>query len=144
MTPLDAQVTELARSFQTMGLEALRAEWRRRYGAPPKLRSIDLLRHMLAWRVQAQALGGLDTWLVREIRAAGKAGNRRKPMIDAGSRLAREWKGVLHEVEVVESGYQYEGRSYRSLSAVARAITGARWNGPRFFGLRTAAEGSFS
>jgi Protein of unknown function (DUF2924) len=139
MTPLEAEVTAAARSFESMTLEALRAEWRRRYGAPPKLRSVDLLRHLLAWRVQAQALGGLEARLVREIRAAGKARRPRRPVIDPGTRLAREWQGQLHEVEVGERGYLHQGRAYKSLSAVARAITGTRWNGPRFFGLR--AEG---
>jgi len=140
MTPLEAQVTEAVRSFQTMGLEALRGEWRRRYGVPPKLRSVDLLRRLLAWRVQAQALGGLEARLVRDIRAAAKAGARAGPVVDRGARLAREWKGTLHEVEVVQGGYRYDGRRYRSLSAIARAITGARWNGPRFFGLRAEGE----
>lgn len=140
MTPLEAEVTAAARSFERMTLEALRVEWRRRYGAPPKLRSVDLLRHLLAWRVQAQALGGLEARLVREIRAAGKARGPRRPVIDPGTRLAREWQGQLYEVEVAQCGCVHQGRAYKSLSAVARAITGTRWNGPRFFGLRNAGE----
>ena len=137
MTPAEAEATAAARSFETMGLEALRAEWRRRYGAPPTLRSVQLLRHMLAWRVQADAMGGLDAKLVREIRAAAKSG--RRPSMATGTQLAREWQGRLHEVEVVDGGFLYDGRRYKSLSAVARAITGVRWNGPRFFGLRQEA-----
>ena len=136
MTPAEAAVTAAARSFEVMNLEALRGEWRRRYGAPPTLRSADLLRRLLAWRVQAEALGGLDSKLVREICAAGKKGARPKSATPVGSRLAREWQGRLHEVEVVDGGFVHQGRRYRSLSAIARSITGARWNGPRFFGLR--------
>ena len=59
-----------------------------------------------------------------------------------GTRLTREWKGVSHEVEVIRDGYIHAGARYRSLSEVARTITGSRWNGPRFFGLRTVAAGS--
>ncbi|MDB5446189.1 MAG: hypothetical protein JWQ97_1506 [Phenylobacterium sp.] len=140
MTPLEMEVTAQARGFETMRLEELRDEWRRRYGAPPTLRSPDLLRYLLAWRVQAQALGGLDAALVRAIRHWAGASGRRRAVVPAGSLLAREWQGKLHEVAVVEGGFEHEGHRYKSLSAVARAITGVRWNGPRFFGLRDAAE----
>lgn len=58
-----------------------------------------------------------------------------KPSIAAGSRLAREWNGKTHVVDVTDDGFFYAGKTYRSLSAIARAITGARWSGPRFFGL---------
>jgi hypothetical protein len=138
MTSLEAEVTDTVRRFEALGLEALREEWRRRYGAPPTLRSADLLRHLLAW--QAEALGGLDARLVQAIRAAGRTGARPRRTLAVGARLAREWQGQLHEVEVVEGGYLHQGRRHRSLSSVARAITGTRWNGPRFFGLRDANE----
>ena len=128
------------RSFETMKLEQLRDEWRRRYGVPPTLRAPDLLRYLLAWRVQADALGGLDAAVVRQIRQAGKARTSPRLQLAAGSTLAREWQGRLHEVEVLDGGFAHDGRRYRSLSAVARAITGTRWNGPRFFGLRDAEE----
>lgn len=140
MTPLELDVTVQVRGFETMKLDQLREEWRRRYGAPPTLRSPDLLRYLLAWRVQADALGGLDATLVRQIRQAGKAGSSPRLEIAAGSTLAREWQGRLHQVEVVDGGFIHGGRRYRSLSAVARAITGTRWNGPRFFGLRDVRE----
>lgn len=141
MTPAEAEATEAVRRFEGMTLEALRAEWRRRYGAPPGLRSVDLLRRMLAWQVQAQALGGLEAKLVREIKAAAKRAGPRRQIVDVGARLAREWQGQLHEVNVMQAGYLHRGQTYKSLSAVARVITGARWNGPRFFGLRDAGEG---
>lgn len=115
----------------TMSLAELRTEWQRRYGPPPRHRAVDLLRRVLAWRIQADVLGGLDAPTRRmlehgEIKAAAVP----------GMRLAREWAGKFHEIVVIESGIIYEGRKYASLSEVARHITGRRWNGPRFFGLR--------
>jgi hypothetical protein len=139
VTPAELESTEAARSFEAMGLEELRAQWRARYGAPPTLRAADLLRRMLAWRVQADAMGGLDRKFLREILHQAARPNRRKLDAPVGSRLSREWKGRAHEVEVVEGGYAHDGVTYDSLSAVARAITGTRWNGPRFFGLREKA-----
>lgn len=128
-------ITEEVRALEALGLEGLRAEWRRRYGQPPLLRSPDLLRRNLAWRIQADAFGGLSEWSLRALRSKG-------PMhapIATGTRLAREWRGRRHEVEVAPTGVVYKGRTYASLSEVARLITGVRWNGPRFFGLRNDA-----
>ncbi len=116
-----------------MDLRGLRAEWERRYGAAPRHRSADLLRRVLAWRVQADLLGGFDAVTLRLLASDRKGLNLgAKP----GMRLAREWAGKRHEVVVIESGVVYEGVTYGSLSEVARNITGMRWNGPRFFGLR--------
>jgi hypothetical protein len=136
VTPAELAATEAARSFETMGLDDLRAQWRARYGAPPTFRSPDLLRRMLAWRVQAEALGGLDRRVLRQILHLAARPNRRKLDAPVGARLTREWNGRAYEVEIVHGGYIHDGSTYDSLSAVARAITGTRWNGPRFFGLR--------
>ncbi len=116
-------------------LRALRSLWQARFGPTPTFRSPGLLRLMLAWRIQAEAFGGLDTStrcaLRRPASSAGKAVPR------SGTRLVREWKGIRHEaVALDDGGYSYAGARYDSLSHVARAITGTRWNGPRFFGLR--------
>ena len=140
MTPAEEEVTLIVRGFEVLDLEALRGEWRRRYGPAPKMRSVALLRYLLAWRVQSEVLGGLDRRLVREIIAAGRRKGPPRPRIQRGTRIAREWQGRMHEVEVVEDGYVHQGKRYRSLSAIARAITGTRWNGPRFFGLRDEAD----
>lgn len=117
------------------GLEELRAIWRDRYGAPPKLRSPELLAMMLAWRIQAEEEGGIETAARRALRRSSIApGMTRLP---PGSRLSRDWQGVRHEVTVESDGrLRWGDATYRSLSEVARAITGSRWNGPRFFGLR--------
>lgn len=123
----------------TLDLEGLRSFWRERYGDPPPNRSRGLLRYMLAWRLQSAVHGGID-------RATSRALARTGPVAAGGSELgvgailARDWQGRRHEVVVIEDGFRWNGRSFRSLSAVARAITGTRWNGPKFFGLRGEAQ----
>jgi hypothetical protein len=136
-----AAATELqADRLEGLGLEELRAHWRVRYGAPPGLRSPELLALMLAWRIQADREGGLDVDLRRTLRRP--AGVRAAPEPSSGTRLVREWEGVRHEVVALgEGGFLYQGDRYRSLSEIARRITGVRWNGPRFFGLRPSADG---
>jgi hypothetical protein len=123
------------RALAELDLDGLRAEWRRRFGPPPRLRSPDLLRHMLAWRIQVAAFGGLDAETRRRLRQ-GPASSPLSPAPTPGTRITREWQGTSHAVEVAADGFVYNGQRFRSLSQVARTITGARWNGPRFFGLR--------
>jgi hypothetical protein len=117
-------------------LPALRARWQRHYGPPPRLRSVALLRQVLAWRMQVDACGGLDQTTRRLLkgRSAGA-----ECTLSAGSTLTREWEGVVHRVEITGDGFIHEGRHWTSLSQIARHITGTRWNGPRFFGLRQPA-----
>jgi hypothetical protein len=122
----------------TLDLEGLRRFWRARYGAPPPLRSVPLLRLQLAWRVQAEALGGLDS-NTRRLLARTGATEPEGMRLGTGAILARSWKGRKIEVMVEEQGFRWEGKLYASLSAAATAIAGSRWNGPRFFGLRDAA-----
>lgn len=127
---IKAEVAAIA----SMNLNELRALWQERYGDPPTIRAAGLIRRVLAWRIQADAYGGFDAATRKMI------GSKQSPNIKttptAGMRLAREWQGVRHEVTVLESGIFYDGTKYGSLSEVARLITGIRWNGPRFFGLR--------
>ena len=118
------------------GLNELRAEWERRHGAAPRLRSVDLLRRILTWRIQAGEQGGLDKATRRLLDGTSTSP---EALLADGTRLAREWKGVRHEVEVADGGFIYGGKRWNSLSEVARNITGKRWNGPRFFGLRNAS-----
>jgi hypothetical protein len=101
----------------------------------------------IAYRLQEQALGGLALATRRQLaRAAQDLANGRAPSassatIKPGARLLREWQGVMHEVIVLESSVRYRGEQWPSLSAVAREITGARWSGPKFFGLRPRGNG---
>ena len=135
MTKASKRAADSVAALATMSLAELRTEWQRRYGPPPRHRSAELLRRVLAWRIQSNIHGGLDAPTRRMLE---------KEQADVtvaatpGMRLAREWAGRRHEVVVVESGVVYEERTFGSLSEVARHITGQRWNGPRFFGLRQA------
>ena len=119
-----------------LDLDGLRAVWHRYYGPPPPLRSVELFRLMLAWRLQAGALGGLDQDTRRQLKRAGAPPEGLS--LGVGARLRREWQGRLVEVEVEAEGFRWQETLYPSLSAAASAIAGSRWNGPRFFGLREA------
>jgi hypothetical protein len=122
--------------------DELRKEWRRLYRSQPPRLSRDLLVRAIAYRIQELRYGGLGKATSRKLAALVQA--RRSDCdialdgaqrIRAGARLVREWNGRTHTVTVEEEGFTYAGRNYRSLSAIAREITGARWSGPRFFGL---------
>lgn len=121
--------------IEAMDLDALRAEWRQRYGAPPALRSEPILRMLLAWRVQAETFGGLDRETRRTLDRSGPVQAEGRHL-GIGATLTRNWKGREVTVVVEEDGFRWEGQLFPSLSAAATAIAGSRWNGPRFFGLR--------
>ncbi len=136
---ISAANEETARRLETLTLQDLREEWRARFGPPsPKHRSPDLLRRLIAWRVQAEIEGGLDRETRRALLRSAPA-RPAGPVLSPGVRLTREWKGRPYDVEVTADGFMFEGQRYDSLSEVARQITGSRWNGPRFFGLRKGA-----
>ena len=134
----NAEVDKVVSEIEQLDLEGLRRFWGQRYGAPPPLRSVPILRMLLAWRVQSDAFGGLDG---ESRRTLGRKGRVRAEGLDLGigARLTRQWQGKIHEVLVEVGGFRWQGSSYRSLSAVATAIAGSKWNGPRFFGLREAS-----
>ena len=122
---------------------ALVERWRTHYCSdPPKGISRPLLVRAIAYKMQAKRYGGLKPATDRRLRmfangtANGDHGRRKTaPPLQTGARLVREWNGSTHVVDVVEDGYVWNGDRHRSLSTIARAITGARWSGPRFFGL---------
>jgi Protein of unknown function (DUF2924) len=91
----------------------------------------------IAYDLQVKAFGGLPARTKRSLRSAAKADRKSalSKLPSRGTRLVREWHGALHEVEVLEDSYLWRGVRHRSLSAIARAITGTKWSGPRFFGL---------
>jgi Protein of unknown function (DUF2924) len=125
----------------------LRGEWRRLHRTPPPMRlSRDLLMRVMraiTYKLQERPLGGLSKSIIRKLERRNldsEASDARKPTppisLKAGTRLVREWRGVTHTVLVRTDGFEWNGRRYRSLTIVAREITGAHWPGPRFFGLR--------
>jgi len=125
---------------------ALRELWPEIFGRPaPKWISRDLLLRALAYRVQERAEGGLSKATLRRLGALAnpEGDHARSPKLPApqpkpGTRLVREWRGELHQVTVHNDGFDYRGAPYTSLSQIAREITGTRWSGPVFFGLRKA------
>jgi hypothetical protein len=128
-----------------MTRDALLDVWVQVFGnAAPKNLSKTLLRRFLAFECQARMQGGLSSALINQL-TRKEAGTARKtsPGPKPGGRVLREWNGVTHTVEILPEGCLWQGKTYPSLSAVARAITGAHWSGPRFFGL-TAANPAIS
>lgn len=123
--------------LETLDLEGLREYWARRYGAPLALRSVPILRMLIAWRIQAAESGGLDAGTRRILSRKG-AVQAEGLNLGIGARLTRSWKGREVEVVVEVNGFRWDGKIFPSLSAAATAIAGSRWNGPRFFGLREA------
>ena len=135
---------------------ALREEWRRLCRSEPPRISRDLLMRAIAYRVQELEFGGLPRWARQSLSGSadgsdpGDAPSAPKPkpaeasFLRPGARLVREWHGRTHVVAVLDDAFEFEGRPYRSLTQIARQITGARWSGPRFFGLtnRRMAAGS--
>lgn len=122
-------------ALESMSLVELRKEWAKRYGCSPALRSPDLLRIVLAWRLQAKAHGGLDLSTRRKLRCNGPVFAEGLDL-GVGTKLTRDWNGHTEEIAVEHSAFRWKGNCYPSLSAVALAMTGTRQNGPKFFGLR--------
>lgn len=123
----------------------LRAAWREQYRSPAPNLGPDLLRRGIAWRMQERTAGKLSPSTRREIeRMIARLNAGEEPAkagagkLKPGTRLIRSWGGTVHQVLVLEDGFEHEGRHYCSLSQIARAITGAHWSGPRFFGLKAS------
>ena len=142
-----AQLAELERLSHV----SLKRRWRELFGNDPPAYGRQFLRRRLAYRIQELAFGGLSEGVRTQMEALvpsvesqeNESGplrikqRRRKPdLAPPGTRLIREFRDKRFEVVVGEKGFEFEGRRYRSLSAIAREITGTQWNGPAFFGLR--------
>ena len=143
----EAVATRL-QALEQMDYAALQAEWRRLYRAqPPKRVARDLLMLGVGWKIQEQAFGGLGAVTKRRLAGLAKTMERdgditrnRVARLKPGAKLVREWGGKTHTVVVVDDGFEWRDRHWRSLSAIAREITGVHWSGPRFFGLNGKAE----
>ncbi len=127
---------ELAR-ISSLTIDQLRGEWRECIGLdlPPALTK-DLLARALSHRLQEKVLGGISPLQRRALDALAKGDQAPRQRVKLGSVLVREHEGKLHEVSVVHDGFSWQGKTYASLSTIARMVTGTKWNGPRFFGLR--------
>ena len=129
---------------RSLGTVALRQRWRLMFGgSPPAGLTKDLIRRMIAYRIQEEAFGGLDREtiklldrLARGEKPSAELNRRLKP----GTVLIREYQGGRHTVTVVSDGFLWREQTWSSLSTIAREITGTNWNGPRFFGLRVLSE----
>ncbi len=131
-------------ALKSMPVTALKARWRELFDTEPPPYNRRFLESRLAYRIQELAFGGLKPETVDRLAAlaedlGGKATRGARSAQDrpiAGTRLSRDWQGVEHSVTVRDDDYEYQGRPYKSLSAIARLITGTRWNGWVFFGLK--------
>lgn len=135
MTPADlaAVLAELERASRAR----LAKDWARYFGAmPPPRTSRALLLRAVAYKLQEGALGGLSTRTRRLLCGPDPKPVRRRRGPRPGTVLVRQWHGVVHQVTILDGGVLYRDGRYRSLSEVARRITGTRWSGPRFFGLK--------
>jgi len=132
-------IAEISR-LEDLSTDSLREEWRRlNQTKPPKRLSRELLLRGITYSMQQKASGGLSKAVLRKLQPTteGMPTKNRppRPCYKPGTRLVREWHGVTHTVVVLNDGVEWRGQHYRSLSVVAREITGAHWSGPRFFGL---------
>lgn len=131
---LDAELVAL----EAMSLSELRIQWVRRVKSTPPKVSAGLLRLALAHQLQSKVYGSITKSMDRKLAelTAGAASTQ----LAAGSRLVRSWNGKMYVVEVTDNGqFRWHDRNWKSLSEIARAITGSRWSGPAFFGLRRKA-----
>ena len=149
MTTHEPILARLA-ALKAMSVNELKAEWQALFDAPATNNSRNFLEGRLAYRIQELTYGGPDKQtrrlldlLADEVEGTltrkAQIADPRNPVV--GTKLIREWDGIAHTVTVLREGFDWDGRRYKSLSAVARAITGTRWNGYRFFGLRERKRG---
>ena len=126
---------EIART-RSLAIDALRRRWRMVFGRMPQAAlSKNLLGRMIAWRLQEQAFGGLDRQSLTFLADLARQGSSPRRQLKPGTVLVRDNQGQRHTVTVARDGFDWQGTIYPSLSAIARAITGTAWSGPRFFAL---------
>jgi hypothetical protein len=149
MTTHEPILTRLA-ALKAMSVNELKTEWQAMFDAPAPNNSRTFLESRLAYRIQELTYGGPDKQtrrlldlLADEVEGTltrkAQIADPRNPVV--GTKLIREWDGIAHTVTVLKEGFEWGGKRYKSLSAVARAVTGTRWNGYRFFGLRERKRG---
>jgi hypothetical protein len=141
LAPSGDQIAQEIDRISGLDLAGVRTLWRATFNkVPPSALTRDLLVRQLAWHIQEKAFGGHDAATLRLLDAYGRRDADKMVLfrrLKPGTSVVREYQGVRHIVTISESGFVWQGKTHDSLSAIAREITGSRWNGPRFFGLRT-------
>jgi len=139
-------IDRILEELETLRLPELCVRWTSEFGElSPATRSAEWLRHLLAWKLQETVDGGIPAKTRKQLARLANAFEKDDRFTPAanlelapGTLISREWKGVRHQVRVLPEGFEYAELRYGNLSEVARAITGTRWSGPRFFGLETS------
>ncbi len=142
--PASENLSQKLTALADLDTAGLRREWRRLYRSHPPLHiRRDLLVLAIAWKLQERVYGGLTAaqkrklaGIAEELRKNGNLSGNPAIRMKPGMRLVREWRGETHDVLVLEDGFEWNGKRRRSLSAIAREITGTQWSGPLFFGLK--------
>ncbi len=143
---MSADVIGKVAALPSLENDELKKLWRELFDEPAPRKKRDYLIPRLAWRIQELAYGGLSdkaqdriNRLIRSKEQLKPSSNRvKRPAV--GTKLIREYQGIEHHVTVTRNGFEYQGRTYRSLSHIAREITGTRWSGPLFFGLTRSGK----
>ena len=143
----ERELSQALRALEAASREELIRRWRRFYRSEPlRYASCEFLVRAISYAMQEQEFGGLRTPARRKLLAIAKgepvSAQASRVKIKPGTRLLREWHGSTHEVIVTDEGFVWDGATYRSLSAIALAITGTKWNGYRFFGLARGRGGA--
>lgn len=151
-TEIEGRVLEAIKCLETSSVTELKAKLTTLTGhKPPRFAKRSLLTQLIAWELQVNAFGGLDPILRRQLLAMGTKGKASSngidirsvpPAIRPGVKLIRSWKGVTHHVTAISGGFAWQDRTYKSLSVIAREITGTSWSGPVFFGLKKSKSTS--
>ncbi|MEO6965230.1 MAG: DUF2924 domain-containing protein [Acidobacteriaceae bacterium] len=142
------KIAQQLAQLPTMKRQELQSLWQNLFGRQPSSRlRRETLVPILGYRIQGKACGGLKESLARKLHALAEDGSTgRKPVVHSmlrpkiGTRFIREWNGRLHEITVLENGYEYDNHTYRSLSEIAHLITGTKWSGPDFFGTKRTSR----
>ncbi len=143
------ETIDVVDQLETLDNQDLKLEWKKWTDhSPPKSTSREHLIRVVSWYRQAETRGGLSNRLKRRLRQLSddlKSGKAQRllnppPKVKPGTMIIKTWQGVEHRVMALEDGFAFEGKTWKSLSMIAREITGTRWNGPAFFGLRKASS----
>lgn len=146
-----ARIADQLAGLATLSQAQLRTEWRKYHKGQlmPLGLGRDLASRAIAWKMQERVRGGLAPAagrelkrLARQLRESGDIDLGKDRQMKPGTKLVRQWHGTIYHVLVLEDGFQFQDRHYRSLTPIAREITGAAWSGPRFFGVKDRSDAS--